>query len=249
MSEKKAQEFLTFLARQLLADWNESRASLVEKHPNEKFKNECLKLLDFFVKQFLIKIDANHNKYIQEGTDNINESICEMNLMVEVLFEDLIASAKLLSDNSQFSRRAYVRTLFALIEGMVYQMKKVALCAYESDQVEFTDAEISILKEETYELTKKGAAKSVQRYPKTLENIRFSFYAYAKVFKSNFILDVDNNGWQSLNEVMKIRNRITHPKNIKDISISDKDIKVIDQAAKWFQENSVSIRKKKYMVL
>ena len=248
MLEKKNKKFMTFLANQIWSDWVESRAKLLKRYPHETFKNECLKFLDVFIKRFVFSIDSNHHKYLQMSTEKINASINEMNLMVEILFEDLITSAKLLSGESQFSRRSYVRTLFALIEGMVYQMKRVALCAYEADQVEFNEAEISILKEETYELTTKGTAKSRQGYPKTLENILFAFYVYGKVFKSIFEPDVRSNGWQSLQQAMKIRNRITHPKNINDMNISDEDIKILDNASKWFQDNNLSIRNKKYIM-
>ena len=43
-------------------------------------------------------------------------------------------------------------------------------------------------------------------------------------------------GWDAMTKAIRIRDRITHPKAPDDLEISDFDLEVIDQSAKWFSD-------------
>ena len=58
----------------------------------------------------------------------------------------------------------------------------------------------------------------------------FSLKAFAETFGLPLTIDKGGKNWQCYTRALKIRDRITHPKNINDIEITDEDIEVIREA-------------------
>src|SRR5437879_2030796 len=86
-------------------------------------------------------------------------------------------------NDSQFGRRAFIRTLFALVEGSVFSYKQLALKIYKGGEVNFTSAEFAFLQEEQYYLSNKGNATARQTFQNLAANLRFSFQVLANVCK------------------------------------------------------------------
>ncbi len=135
---------------------------------------------------------------------------------------------------NQFWRRTIVRTIFALVEGISHQYKKVALQISEITQVEFSDAEITLLKELSYSLNARGEADTSKAKLRTVDNMLFSIKMFAKSCSQNFDIDKSGNDWQCFKNALKIRDRITHPKNIADLEITDDEMPTILNAGAWF---------------
>lgn len=149
---------------------------------------------------------------------------------------DLLAKRK---KNDQFNRRMYVRSVFALIEGMVYRMKQICLSEPAERHYDFSAAEIALLREEAYELEDKGRVKIRPSKIRTPANVRFAFEAFSKYHGSDFTLE-DRIGWQFFLQALKLRDRLMHPKFTGDLDVSDQEFEVTKAANTWFQK-SVSL--------
>src|SRR5262245_19139556 len=73
----------------------------------------------------------------------------------------------------------------------------------------------------------------------TLSNARFAFKVLAKVVDSPYQLDVTGKGWLTLQHAMAIRDRLLHPKTLDDLTVTDRQIRDVLRAYKWFHEQVV----------
>jgi len=128
-------------------------------------------------------------------------------------------------------RRIYIRSLFAFIESCAYRLKQDAMIFKK-----FPLKEVYILKEKRYHLNDKGEIVEENLHLKTLANLRFSFDVYARAWDINFKLDISDVRWEDLKKALKIRHRITHPKNLKDLVISNDEWLKVMHAEQWFYE-------------
>ena len=147
------------------------------------------------------------------------------------LVDDILEAMKDLKEtDSQYHRRNLLRTFVSTIEGASFYLRKFSL---ESPEV-FDSGEISLLKEESYFLNNKGQVSITTKFLPTPEGFKFSLQMFLKGNHPDFNIDTNSAGWKLLNETMKIRNRITHPKGKKELIISDVEIKKIRKASTYF---------------
>jgi hypothetical protein len=149
------------------------------------------------------------------------------------IFDDVRrAERELHKDDSSFMRRAYVRATFSSVEGFAFTLKKIALGKPEL----FTSAELAILREEDYQLTASGDVRVGRRFPRTAENLRFAFAAFMRFHGTASALPKDE-GWDAFVAAVEVRNRITHPKRVEDLELSDRDVTTVRHAAHWVALN------------
>lgn len=153
------------------------------------------------------------------------------------LLEDVKSSYDLiLSNDNQGWRRAYVRAVFASIEGSIFLVKQVIFSHVELESIDLSSAERAFLLEETYQLDDQGNVSIKPHYGIRLtQNIRFVWNLTTRVFGNNEILNVAGSEWNSLQEAIKVRNRITHPKSSTDLLMSDEDLKHTVVAFEWIK--------------
>src|SRR6267142_3548125 len=137
------------------------------------------------------------------------------------------------NEESQSLRRALCRSIFSLIEGTSYLLKKSALDVEDAKQI-FTNADFALLNDEGYELDSRGYAKVIRKHLPTLANIRYSMEAFSKSNHSKYSPNCSGQGWQDIQLAYEIRNRLTHPKSTTDLNLTKKDMKTIEGAYKWF---------------
>src|SRR2546421_5319446 len=166
-------------------------------------------------------------------------ALAELQEIQEVLFSDVKACTETLSmQSSAFGRRAYVRAMFAYVEGTIFSLKQVALIDADEAGINLTRAELSFLLEESYQLTDTGKAEARHNYGVRLApNIRFVFNLVARIYNLAYELKVNDSGWSSFREALEIRNRLTHPKTAADTVVSHNDFLLASQAFIWFQRN------------
>jgi hypothetical protein len=142
----------------------------------------------------------------------------------------------------QSERRMLVRGIFATIEAVIYVTKQIALAAQSDPKCPtISEAERAFAMERDFKLTPSGDV--VQRDAKIpLEaNIRFAFKLLAKAGSASTLLDVSGLEWQSLQRAIKVRDRITHPKNISDLTISDAELSDVMIGFNWFMASRVKL--------
>ena len=153
------------------------------------------------------------------------------------LSEDLDQAKRLLEENdSQFTRRMYLRSLFAFIEGNSFRIRQMALAAHNQRAQCFSNEEIVMLEEKDLGIKDNGDLKIRTKYIDFATNIRFSQNSYIKAFGGDQP-DYTDNGWAQLKQALELRNRITHPRSEEDLNISDDELNVIHEAKEWYSSN------------
>lgn len=126
------------------------------------------------------------------------------------------------------NRRAYIRAVFALIEALVFTSKQAIL----RDRMNYSDAEMAMLREETYNVSK-GAAFSQMKFIPIEENFRFMLAMMNRRAKEEHKESFDGAGWQAFKQATKIRHRLTHPKQRTDLDVTDTEIEIFHTTFSW----------------
>jgi len=167
----------------------------------------------------------------------MKKSLRQILELLPVLVEDVKTSEEKL-DNQQYSRRVYVRTLFAMIEGVTYAMKLALFIIARnfSKPSDITVPELVILKGSIFDLNDKGEVREREKHFRIHNNLKFTVKLVNRVLGSSIDLGVDTQDWTNFVSTAKIRNNVTHPKNLDDIVISDEDLKCIRSVNSWFND-------------
>lgn len=174
----------------------------------------------------------------------IGKALAESKDILKALHEDVdLAERMWKQQDTQFWRRTFIRSVFALIEGFTYCLKQVALEASKKFRVEMSKSEVALLSEESYEVNDKGEAETKTAFIQLPGNIRFVFNMYSRAYGLNYKLKIDDNGWLSFKEALKVRNRLTHPKSTSDVLVSDQDMSYAENAAIWFVKSSDEVQR------
>jgi hypothetical protein len=149
--------------------------------------------------------------------------------IMRILVSDTDRAGGLLStENSPYARRTYVRTFFAMVEGLTFQMKQVALERESQGFISFLLREHEQLREET-------------SFVRPLDNIRLSFECFARAHGSHFRPDYANHRWDCLRKAIGIRNGVTHPKMLSDLDVSDANLRLFREGIIWYRDNLAEV--------
>jgi hypothetical protein len=156
-------------------------------------------------------------------------SIERLGEIMKVLVSDTDRARTLLStENSPYARRNYIRTFFAMIEGLTFQMKQVALERENQGFVTFSPSEHDQLLEDS-------------RFVRSLDNIRLSFESFARAHGSSFRPNYGDHRWDRLGKGIRIRNGITHPKRLSDLDITDTDVQTLREGIVWYRDTLMEL--------
>ena len=167
----------------------------------------------------------------------MKKSLKQILALLPALVED-VKTAKEKLDDQQYSRRAYVRALFAMIEGVTYAMK-LALFVIARNFGKHSDIsipELVMLKGTTFDLNDKGKVQEKEKHFRIQDNLKFTVKSVNRVLGTSINLGVDTQDWTNFVRTVKIRNNVTHPKSLDDLVISDEDLECIHSVKSWFNE-------------
>lgn len=143
-------------------------------------------------------------------------------------------------NDADYYRRNFVRALFAMIEGSIFVIKQGTLIAgFSEGSLSF--AEIALLKEETFDLDNRGNVRSQVKFLRIADNFKFAAKMASKVFDCNLELGVGTREWDSFLELIRIRNRVTHPKGSSDFEISQDEAELARTVFYWFNDFIVAL--------
>lgn len=156
--------------------------------------------------------------------------------IVPMLEDSNWAEKQLESNDSQFTRRAYVRSVFAMIEGTLWVLKQTVLNARTApgESKPFSVAEYALLTEKTFHLKSNGKPSEQPKFLRLPDNLRFIFGLISKYFDPQLRLDVGTKSWEDFLASHNLRNRITHPKTPREFDISDEEITTCKRTTAWF---------------
>jgi hypothetical protein len=131
-------------------------------------------------------------------------------------------------------RRVIVRSAFAFIEATVYSLKNIVA---KSPRMTLHHKDLMMTSEFTYDLSESGEIKKRRAKLRLAPNVRYAFKLFKQHFGVSYELDVGGQEWQFFLKSIKVRDRITHPKQLSDLSISDNELIEVFVVTDWFTFN------------
>jgi hypothetical protein len=159
--------------------------------------------------------------------------------ILEEMFETLAADAqdlreRVASTNSAEARRSYVRSVFALVEGIVFALKHATLARDAGAESRFSLAELTLLKDEVYELTDDGEARSRMAFLRPANNLRFAVRCFTRSYLAEHEMSPNEEGWAAYRRSIRVRNRLMHPKKPSELVVEDHELADATQVMNWF---------------
>lgn len=171
---------------------------------------------------------------------NVSDSEALRESLFRTLTYDVMeAISRLESDGTQSNRRNLVRTMFAAIEGYVWEYRRyVRSLAQDIDTI--SPLMELALSEITYSVGENGNIEQHVRYISLTAMIRLVTKLAQKI-SPKLKADFGSGGWLQLKKAIAVRNRVTHPKSMADLHISSDEIEFSKQGYFWILELIVTV--------
>lgn len=145
-----------------------------------------------------------------------------------ILRKDVMeCAAELIESDTQKNRRTFIRAMFAEIEAWMYLFRRLSLEPSGGAEITLNEAEKALLKEEDYEIGEKGDVRVRPYFGKFLPTFRFVVAMYIKVNGLQTVIDYSTGGWDALQKAVKIRNRLTHPREPTELEVAEDEVDII----------------------
>ena len=165
---------------------------------------------------------------------NRADAVEELKQVYSVLNADFVYAREAAIQNpTEFHKRTLVRTCFALIEGLAYQLRHVTLATLQDTDF-LSEGELAVLKETMHRLNQSGDIEDRDNFQTTLPMMLFTLRVYAKNHGACFEPKTSDNGWSCLKKAVKIRDRLMHPKSLQDLSITDDEGAIFSAGVSWW---------------
>jgi len=143
--------------------------------------------------------------------------------LVDKSRQELMTNSPTLSEAAFLARlqpglRFMIRNEITAMDGICYRAKLLAWRICEYRKVDLTRGETEKILERR--IDKNGKEK--RYYLKTKQNIIFALRMLHRAMGSDFVL-TDTENWKKLCDTIGMRNRITHPKKLEDLSVTTEE--------------------------
>ena len=173
----------------------------------------------------------------------IIESFDNRNELFAILNGDAMAAnnAAKLRPADQYLRRTVIRTTFAMIEGLLNILNQTVLDYHKGGFAQLTLDEVEDLTEEK----RKKNGELTTNFMGTSKKITFSFNLFAqKIGGFNYSIDNTTSEWARFENAIRIRNRITHPRNLEEMMLDEEEMSSILDVSKWFVNLYIDLENK-----
>lgn len=133
--------------------------------------------------------------------------------------------------DTQATRRDLIRTMFAAIEGYVWEYRAFVKSIVNDIGTIPPIMELA-LTETSYSVNDQGRLEEHIRPIPVTSMIRL-VTKLAEEHCPELKTDFSNAGWSNLKQTIKIRNRITHPKSASDLEVTPEDIAISQAGFFW----------------
>ena len=137
-------------------------------------------------------------------------------------------------DPGQFAHRTLFRTYFAFVEGLAFQLRNVTLASLQDTDF-LTPGELALLREERFQLNRKGVPEARENFQSALPGLLFSIRCYAKNHGATYEPKTGDAGWDAMQKAVDIRDRLTHPKSAAGLEVTEDDSRQLAAAAAWWK--------------
>lgn len=140
----------------------------------------------------------------------------------------------------QFWARALIRSFFALLEAMTYELKLLVRHAAREKLVTLSEGEQSLLSDEAFDLDETGRVVTRPRFLAVERNFRFIYLLAARIVDGP-ALSVSEARFEKFKRAVRVRNRITHPKSPDSVALSPEEVAELRVAVLWYTEAQQSL--------
>lgn len=165
------------------------------------------------------------------------ESRCSADdFVAELMNEVAFFLRKLGQEDTQPIKRAFCYSVFQFVEGAASILKHL-VSSYESPGLIGDDWYLALHdKKKIYKGTEERVIKNILSFA---ENLRFSFDIYGWTAGVDLDLTENPKEWGRFRRCISIRNRIVHPRNFKDMEVSNSDVIDMLEMFIWLKETLI----------
>jgi len=129
-------------------------------------------------------------------------------------------------------RRDFVRTVIASIEALINCFRQRVLTHVDKDPKLFSNGEIAQLRGEAYYLTDTGRVRVRPTFAPLPASLSFVL-EMNRYFDTTLAIDTNSPDWTRFKRVVEVRNRLTHPRNVQDLDVSDAEVADTKHTQVW----------------
>jgi hypothetical protein len=133
-----------------------------------------------------------------------------------------VARGALGTGKDQVARRTYVRSAFATIEGTLNAVAGFFVDAFGDELAQAERDELADGR------TVSGGFRSLVQRTKDLVGVARPFLAEP--------IDLGTHGFETFRDAVPIRDRLMHPKHPHALTVSDEEIRVVEEGLDWFRD-------------
>lgn len=122
-------------------------------------------------------------------------------------------------------------------------MKLAALDDCLDNGVEVSHADADLVFEVRHDLNDKGKIVETPAHIKLTRNIKFTLALYARAHRIARKLDTASEWWECLVSSIKVRDRLMHPRNPKDLDVSPKEVISAIKAQRGYSSEIIALIK------
>lgn len=180
-------------------------------------------------------MDKNAERY----TSNSQITISHEKTFLQELTSDIEYLLQLLAEDpdSQTLRRSAIRSIFANIEGIVWELKSdiIPSIADGPRGNTLSPSEALAIRDLSYSVDDTGTIKKRVNYIPLKNSVRLVARIMEKI-DSTFTVEFSDSNWSDLLSSIDTRHRLTHPKTIDDLLVKDIEIDMAKRSYLWFMK-------------
>lgn len=146
-------------------------------------------------------------------------------------YDAVDAMERMKENDCQSSRRDFVRSAFAAIEGWLWEYRQSIQSTIGSVR-DLSPIEESAFAESSHTISDSGKLREQVRFVPMTVMLRF-ITRIAEAECGEQLVDFASADWTNFNRAIGTRNRITHPKAVQDLTLSDADIAAVQAGLLW----------------
>lgn len=144
--------------------------------------------------------------------------------LISVVSGDIMDAAKTASEQKTAqSFRNAIRTIFAGAEAVVWYIKSLALRVAECAPAVYSPFVMAALRDETYTVASSGKVITRPNFVPLATSIKLVISVLSRAQVSNADFDLNQHSIALLEESLRVRHRLTHPKNAADMDVTAED--------------------------
>lgn len=147
----------------------------------------------------------------------------------------LVGEEVAISEDEEAHRRFYVRAVFALVEAVIEQHKRLLLDLAERGAVSLAPGAREALAEQVPVVRENGTVIYREQYLQLERKLRAVYRAAGDAFGQVLAVDFGDNGWESFRAALDVRDRLTHPKTFRDCDVDEAALETVCRGEVWFR--------------